>query len=484
MIEAYAPDAVRAAEAALMARLPEGELMQRASLGLAEVAAARMEERGGSTVVALAGPGNNGADALYAVAHLAREGFNAAAVHTDRVHAPAKAAAEEAGVLLALGDDPFGLARVHEADVVLDGILGLGARAGLPDWARPWLDAVPENAWLIAVDLPSGADPAGLSPAGPPVFADETVTFAVAKPVHLLPPSDRATGQLSVVDIGLDLSGTTAIVQRLTFDDASGLWPVPGPDDDKYARGVLGLVAGGEGYTGAAILSATAAVSAGVGMVRYLGPPTPESLIRAAVPEVVFGSGQVQAWVIGPGLDTRSASAEQLDAAEQALASDLPVLLDAGGLELVTGPRSAPTLLTPHAGELARLLARLTGAEVTRAAVSERPTAKAQEAADLTGATVLLKGSTTLVVPPQDSGHPMRAQADAPGWTATAGAGDVLAGLAGTLLAAGLDPLDAGSLAALVHGVAADQANPGGPVRALAIAHGIPRAVATLLARR
>jgi NAD(P)H-hydrate repair Nnr-like enzyme with NAD(P)H-hydrate dehydratase domain len=96
---------------------------------------------------------------------------------------------------------------------------------------------------------------------------------------------------------------------------------------------------------------------------------------------------------------------------------------------------------------------------------------------------VLLKGSTTLVVPPTDSGLAVRSQNDAPAWLATAGAGDVLAGLAGTLLAAGLDPLEAGSLAALVHGVAADAANPGGPVRAMAVAHGIPGTVASLLAR-
>ena len=117
-----------------------------------------------------------------------------------------------------------------------------------------------------------------------------------------------------------------------------------------------------------------------------------------------------------------------------------------------------------------------------RQAVEQSPVAHARRAADLTGATVLLKGSTTLVVPPTATGLPVRSQNDAPAWLATAGAGDAR-GLAGTLLAAGLDPLDAGSLAALVHGVAADDANPGGPVRALAVAHGIPATVAALLAR-
>lgn len=483
MISAYAPEDVRAAEQEEMERVPEGELMRRASEGLAAVAAARLEQRGGDAVVALAGPGNNGGDALYAVAHLAREGFNAAAVHLERVHGPARAAAEEAGVLLAVADDPFGLARIRDADVVLDGILGLGARAGLPDWAAAWVAALPDRAWLIAVDLPSGADPAGRGDGRPPISADETVTFAVPKPVHLLPPSDRASGQLTVVDIGVDLAGARPAVERLTFDDAAAMWPVPGPDHDKYARGVLGVVAGGEGYTGAAVLATTAAVSAGAGMVRYVGPPGPESVIRSTVPEAVFGVGRVQAWVVGPGLDVELADPPQLDAAERALASDLPVLVDAGGLDLVLARRDAPTLLTPHAGELARLLTRMCGQPVTREQVSADRLGHARRAADATGATVLLKGSTTLVVPPGADGAAVRSQADAPAWLATAGSGDVLAGLAGTLLAAGLTPLDAGSLAALVHGVAADLANPGGPVRALAVAHGIPAAVASLLAR-
>jgi NAD(P)H-hydrate repair Nnr-like enzyme with NAD(P)H-hydrate dehydratase domain len=159
------------------------------------------------------------------------------------------------------------------------------------------------------------------------------------------------------------------------------------------------------------------------------------------------------------------------------------VLLDAGGLDLVDGPRAAPTLLTPHAGELARLLSRLEGRLTSRQDVTAWPLAHARRAADLTGATILLKGATTLVVPPSGSGLPVRSQSDAPPWLATAGAGDVLAGLCGALLATGLEPLEAGSLGALVHGLAADGANPGGPVRALAVAHGIPRTVAVLLAR-
>jgi hydroxyethylthiazole kinase-like uncharacterized protein yjeF len=485
VIEAWGAEEVRSAEAALMATLPEGELMGRAAAGLAEVADARLAERGGGRVVALVGPGNNGGDALYAAAHLAERGHPVTCVRADwPVHEGGLAAARAAGVDVA-GPGPDWQPHLAEADLVIDGVLGIGGRPGVPPEAQPWVDAIPDTAYVLAVDLPSGQDPAGEVATPDAVFADETVTFGVPKPVHLLPATEPAVGRLTVVDIGLAVEAAPA-VQRLTRDDVRRLWPVPGAGDDKYSRGVLGVLAGGEQYTGAAVLCCTAAVCSGAGMVRYVGPARPTRLVRGSVPEAVMGEGQVQAWVIGPGLDpeaTGDGARDQVAAAGRALASDLPVLLDAGGLDLLAGQRVAPTLLTPHAGELARLLSRLTDEEVSRQVVAHAPVAPARRAADLTGATVLLKGATTLVVPPTASGLPVRSQNDAPAWLATAGAGDVLAGLAGTLLAAGFDPLTAGSLAALVHGVAADDANPGGPVRALAVAHGIPATVAALLGR-
>ena len=501
MIRAWSTDAVYGAEAALMATLPDGELMARAVEGLALVAAARLQECDGAAVAALVGPGNNGGDALYAVARLAEAGWNAVAVHDEVVHEGARAAAEAAGVLLTT--DPAALA---EADVVLDGILGIGARPGLPPWAAAWVAAVPDTAYVIAVDLPSGQDPMGgaLDPDG--VFADETVTFSVPKPVHLLPPTEQACGILTVVDIGLDRAAAP-VVLRLEHDDVAALWPVPTPADDKYSRGVVGVVAGGEAYTGAAVLAVTAAVESGAGMVRYVGTPTPTALVRAAVPEAVHGPGRVQAWVVGPGLDVEATdddAAAQLEVARAALAGGEPVVLDAGGLDLVDADlvrsrAGRATLLTPHAGECARLLSRLNAVagsgvpgvtywstsgqgEVTRAQVEASPVAHAKALAAATGATVLLKGSTTVVVGPAE-GAPVWSQADAPAWLGTAGAGDVLAGVLGTLLAAGLPPDSAGALGALVHGVAADRANPGGPVRALRVANGIPDAVAHLLGR-
>lgn len=523
MIRAHAVDDVRAAEVAAMEKLPEGELMARAAQGLAEVAAARLADGAEATVVGLVGAGDNGGDTLYAVSLLSDAGFPCAVVllpasGRDGVHAKGLAAAEAAGVMVHLAADAEAADVVGEADLVLDGIVGIGGRPGLRPEAAALVDAIDDDAWVIAVDVATGLDPSGEAGDDDAVWADETVTFGTPKPVHLLPPGEAATGRLTVVDIGIDLSAVAPAVERLTWDDVARLWPVPDQGDDKYSRGVLGIVAGGESYTGAAVLCTTAAAEAGVGMVRYVGTPTPVSLVRQAVPEAVIGAGRVQAWVVGPGLDitaTDETAPSQVAVAREAVAGDLPLIVDAGGLDLVDGPRAAPTVLTPHAGELARLLTRLqtrlearpsgsgdrqdgqaparvpaehggdpverpAAGEVTPDDVKAAPLRHARRLAELTGATVLLKGATTLVV---TAGMPVRSQADAPSWLATAGAGDVLAGVIGTLLAAGLSPHDAASLGTLVHGVAADRVSGGGPVRSLAVAHGIPSALRDLLAR-
>jgi len=492
MIRAYAVSSVRGAEAAAMAGLEEGELMSRAAAGLAAIASARLGGPGGRRVVAMVGAGNNGGDALYAAASLARDGATVVVLKVaESVHEGGLRAARDAGVLVlnALGGGAESAAEVSSAlgraDLVIDGIVGLGGRPGLSPQVEGLLREVSDTAYVLAVDLPSGADPDGEVAAQSCVFADETATFIAAKPVHLLPATEPAVGRLTVVDIGVKIGGQP-VVERVTDDDVSWLWPRPGPADDKYSRGVLGIVAGGENYTGAALLAVTSAVCSGAGMVRYVGPPTPTLLIRSQVPEAVIGEGRVQAWLIGPGVDVDDDSAHgraQRAAAQSAMDSGLPCVVDAGGLDLIIEPRSTPTLLTPHAGELACLLSRLVG-PVDRATVTSAPLAHARRLADLTNSTVLLKGATTLLVSPRSSGLAVRAQADAPSWLATAGSGDVLAGLAGTLLASGLSPLDSGSVAALVHGLAADAANPGGPVRALGVAHAIPRVVAAVMARR
>lgn len=491
MIRAYSVNDVRAAEESALQSQPEGELMALAAAGLAQVADLRLGD--GVRVAVLAGAGNNGGDALYAAGHLASAGHNVAVVQTARsVHQAGLKAACSAGAVAMEWSDGAIPVDVREAlavaDLVIDGILGIGGRPGLPVHLTQLQEEFAEGAYVIAVDLPSGCDPAGLIESDR-LVADETVTFGMLKPVHLLPTTQAACGLLTVIDIGLVEPGTP-VAERLTHQDAAELWPVPGPADNKYSRGVLGCIAGGEHYTGAAVMAVTAAVTAGAGMVRYVGPDAPTGLLRQLVPETVFGVGRVQAWSIGSGMDLQDASDEQLSVARAAIASDLPVLLDAGGLDLLEGPRNAPTLLTPHAGELLRLARRLhltmdghTGddGELADDAVRRAPVQITQLVADHLAATVLLKGSDTIVVPPADSRLAIRSQCDGPNWLATAGSGDVLAGLAGMLLAAGLSPVDAGSLAALVHGVAGERANPGGPVRALDVAHELGRTVAYLL---
>ncbi|HYJ75826.1 MAG TPA: NAD(P)H-hydrate epimerase [Kineosporiaceae bacterium] len=497
---AWGVEAVRAAEDDLLARTPEGALMQRAAAGLATVCARELRERrgrlAGARAVLLVGAGNNGGDALWAGARLARRGVRVTAVRlAANVHPEGLAALRAAGgrVTEPSAAEPL----LRDADLVVDGIVGIGGSAGLREPAASLVAALTDRGTagaplVVAVDLPSGVDPdTGATPAAY-VTADVTVTFGAPKPCLVLPPGDRAAGRVEVVDIGL-LPGLRAggppAVERLTGGGAAALWPVPTPEDDKYRRGVVGVVAGSSAYTGAAVLCVGGALRAGTGMVRYVGPEHAADHVRQAWPEVVVGTGRVQAYVLGSGVDP-DADDGQADHIRDALRSGLPCVVDAGALALLGDEPDlrralgVHTVLTPHAGELARLLAAVRGGEeIPRSEVEAAPAAHARELAEATGATVLLKGSTTLVVP--GDGGPLRSVRRAPSWLATAGAGDVLAGILGALLGAGLAPADAAALAADVHGRAATVAagpDPGGPILAGDVAATVPAAVRALLA--
>jgi hydroxyethylthiazole kinase-like uncharacterized protein yjeF len=500
MISAHSIDAVRRAERAAMQHVPEGALMQRAAAALAVVVADRLRDLTGGVygrnVVLLIGPGSNGGDALWAGARLADRGVVVHALLTSSsTHAEGLAELRASGgrvtdVSDATGDHPDADTQVRmdraraalaAADVVVDGLLGIGGRPGL---RRPAADLVADlgpDTHVVAVDLPSGVDPDTGAIDGPHVDAQLTVTFGTVKPCLLLPPANSAAGEVVLVDIGLDAAQLGApAVTRLEPTEVALRWPVPTVEDDKYSRGVLGVVAGGRTYTGAAVLCSGAAVRAGAGMVRYVGPEHPTELVRAAWPEVVPGPGRVQAWALGSGVDPDDS--EQATAVREALSDGVPCVLDAGALDMLDadGPREGRRehLLTPHAGELARLLSRLTGRAVERHDVEARPLEHARLAAERTGATVLLKGGTALVVAPDGR---VRAQPDGPHWLATAGSGDVLAGLAGTLLASGLDAFEAGSVAVVVHARAGALASSGGPVSAGSVLDAVPPAVAGLL---
>ncbi|MFD8781411.1 NAD(P)H-hydrate dehydratase [Kitasatospora sp. NPDC059599] len=482
MRHAHRVEAVRAAEAELMARLPEGTLMQRAAAGLAATCARLLTRRRGrvygSRVVVLAGSGDNGGDALYAGAALARRGARVTAVLSapERVHAGGLAALRAAGGRVTAERD-VGLAEFSRADLVLDGIVGIGGRGGLRPGAQPYAQAARRGV-VVAVDLPSGVDADTGEVPGAALRADVTVCFGTYKPGLLVDPGASYAGAVQLVGIGLDLP--EADVTAPQHADVAALLPLPGAESDKYRRGVVGVAAGSVTYPGAAVLAVAGAQRGGAGAVRYVGTAAeevvrrfPETLVTEGGPA---GAGRVQAWVVGPGggEGARQALAE-------ALASDVPVLVDADGLtELARlGPdalagRTAPTLLTPHTGEAARLLA---GAEGTPPpAADELAAARLATARRLAAAyraTVLLKGSTTVVA---DPGGAVRVNPTGTSWLATAGSGDVLAGLAGSLLAAGLSPLDAASAAAYLHGLAGREAagGPGAPVTALAVAEALP----------
>ncbi len=318
---------------------------------------------------------------------------------------------------------------------------------------------------FVAVDVPSGVDVDTGRVDGPHVEAAVTVTFGTHKVAHLVDPAARASGAVHLVDIGLDLAGLAADVTALQAEDVARLLPVPEPTAHKYTRGVVGVRAGSAQYPGAAVLCVGGASVGLAGMVRYVGDAA--DLVRESYPEVVVGPGQVQAWVVGSG-----GGDEGVRALGEVVADGGPVVVDADGLTGVRGSLDVPALLTPHAGELARMLG------VDRAAVEADQLGHARHAAQTFGCVVLLKGRHTLVAAPDGR---VRVTTVGPPWLATAGAGDVLAGLCGALLAAGLDPFDAGSVGSWLHGSAAALASDHGPLRASAVAAALPEACRVLL---
>jgi len=462
---------VRAAEVELMRTLPDGALMQRAAAGLAAQCARVLDRVYGARVVLLVGAGNNGGDALYAGARLARRGARVIALplSPDHLHAGGLAALDAAGGRVRSAVP----AEVSGADLVVDGIVGLGGTGALsPDAARLADAAV--AAIRVAVDLPSGVSADTGAAPGAAFAADLTVTFGCLKPGLVAGAGRTLAGVVEVVDIGLLPFLPPVTVQVPDAVDVAGWLPVPGALDDKYTRGVVGVAAGSAEYGGAAVLSVGGAVHGYAGMVRYAGQAA--EAVRARWPEVVVSegmpaqAGQVQAWVVGPGLGT-DAHAEEVVA--QALASDVPVLIDADGLTVLARHpewlrRDAETLLTPHDREYARLAGE----------VGDDRIGAARRAAAQLGATVLLKGDATVIASP--AGDVVVDTAGTP-WLGTAGSGDVLSGLTGSLLAAGLPALRAAGAGAFLHGLAGRLASRGGPISAGDVLAALPEAGRTLL---
>ncbi|MEU4598220.1 NAD(P)H-hydrate dehydratase [Nocardia sp. NPDC023988] len=464
----FTVDQVRAAEAELFTRGPDGVPMRRAAFGLARVVADELRSRTGGvvgrSVGVLVGSGDNGGDGLWAGAMLRRRGVAVQAVllNPERAHAQGLSAFRRAGGRV--------VDRLGEVDMVVDAIVGISGKGPLRPAAAEMVAAV--DVPIIAADLPSGVDPNTGAVDGPAVRADVTVTFGAYKPVHALEPA--RCGRIILVPIGLRPANAT--LAQLDPAEVGAGWPVPGPFDDKYTQGVTGVCAGSAEYPGAGVLCTGAAVAATSGMVRYAGSDT--EVVRQ-LPEVVAApsiqeTGRVQAWVFGPGAGT-----DKRDDLARVLATDLPVIVDADGLtilsrepDLVRG-RQAPTVLTPHAGEFARL-----------AGTSPDPdrVAAVRALAEQWGVTVLLKGRATIIATPGETTLVSDAGAS---WAATAGSGDVLAGIIGALLAAGKPPTWAAAAAARVHALAAnlaahDSQTAGAPISATPLLNHVRPAVRLL----
>ena len=472
MIGLFTAAEIRAAEAPVLAATRDGALMQRAATGLATVCLRLLDTVYGRRVALLVGTGNNGGDALFAGAHLARRGALVTAVLLDpeRAHPAGLAALRLAGGRAAGTDEAA--AAIGRADLVLDGMLGIGGRGGLRPEAADLARLAGEAAALtVAVDVPSGVDADTGAVEGAAFPAMHTVTFGAVKLGLVVGEGRGYAGELHLIDIGLDPDLPAATAFRLTDADVAARLAPPSATDDKYSQGVVGIVAGSATYPGAAVLCTGAALRTRPGLVRYAG--TAADGVRAAWPEAIVtdgrpgDAGRVQSWVVGPGMgtddDARSVLAE-------VLATDLPVVVDADALTMLAAEpahvrdRTAPTLLTPHDREFARF-----GDEVG----ADRVGAARRLAAEL-GCAVLLKGEATVVA---DAGGPAFVNATGTAWLATAGTGDVLSGIAGALLATGLDPATAGAVAAHLHGRTGQLAAEAGPLIAGDLVRRLPEAI-------
>ncbi|GAB3226765.1 bifunctional ADP-dependent NAD(P)H-hydrate dehydratase/NAD(P)H-hydrate epimerase [Glycomyces halotolerans] len=472
---AWPTAAIRRAEAELMPRLPAGTLMQRAATGLATTCARLLQQQGGvygAHITILAGPGDNGGDALYAGARLAERGAHVHAVPVigHKIHPHAATALRHAGGHITTTPP-------QHTRLLLDGILGIGGRPGLPHRAAELLAHIRADT-TIAVDVPSGVDVDTGAVPGQAVHADHTVTFGTRKPCHVLGDAALHTGHLHIIDIGLAPHlDPNPRIRIPTAHDIAGWWRTPRPQDTKYTRGVAGIAAGSDKYPGAAVLATSGALAGPAGYIRYAGAAADYVRIKhieAVCTDTAKQAGRTQAWLVGPGIGTDDRGLTELQAV---LADPTPAVIDADAITLigdhpsVLAGRDAPVILTPHDGEFERLYGSPPG--------DDRAAAAAALAKRL-NCTVLLKGHHTLVaggdgtVYANPTGRPA---------LATAGSGDVLGGFMASLLASGMSPVQAAVAAAYLHGLAGGIAARGHrTVSAGDVGRALPEAVGEVLA--
>jgi hydroxyethylthiazole kinase-like uncharacterized protein yjeF len=493
--------AVQAADADAQAGgTPVEVLMGRAGAAVATAACRELGRVAGRRVVALAGKGHNGGDALEALARLAARGAGAEALVTgdpgdlDDQGRRCVALVRAAGGRVRRFSPELAGRLLAGADLVLDGLLGTGSSGAPRGAVAKAVEAVgTAGAPVVAVDIPSGVDGATGEVAAGAVTATVTVTFQAVKPGHVLPPGSEHVGRLEVADIGLPLAPGRWGVSEAA--DLAGLVPIPSGEQHKRSRGVLLLVGGSPGMGGAPTLMGLSARRSGTGLLVLAVPASVVDRVGAAVPEALTVAlpesggglagnaddacrrwlGEATAIGVGPGLGR--ADGTQKVVRGLLAAYEGPAVVDADALfALGTGgplaERPGPTLVTPHAGEFARLAPDESGTRLEQAAGR----------ADAWKVTVLLKGDHTVIA---DPGGRLAVNPTGVPALATGGTGDVLTGLTGSLLAQGLDPFDAGRLGAWVHGRAGALAAADlGPVSVAAgdVAAHLPGAFRELLA--
>ena len=438
--------AMRAAEAAAIAAgTPAITLMERAAAGATR---AIMAYAPAARATVLCGPGNNGGDG-YGIAVLLAAAGVAVTVAAD-APPPNAPAAEPAATMarrwtqLALGP-VVPLAEAPPAPLIVDALFGTGLARALPGSAQAALDRLRGQGRVVAIDIASGLEADTGRALGRPLPAELTLTFGAAKPGHILGEGAFVTGRLAVVDIGIAIESATAFTARPRLDG-------PVRHAHKYTRGWVMVVEGTPGHGGASGLAGLAALRCGAGLVTLAGDGThlpALALMRRNDEEAaaLLTDTRLGAVVIGPGMDPDARARGWLKRLSWA---DKPLVIDAGALRLLPrGPIGAPAVLTPHEGEFSQLFGP----------VGDDRLAAVQAAARLSDAVVLLKGAVTIIAAP-DGRTAINAHASP--YLATAGSGDVLAGMIASLIAQGLPLFDAAQAAVWLHGDAGLRLGPGG----------------------
>ena len=504
----------------------DGYLMQRAADAVAAEALDLLNDRKNASILLLVGPGNNGADTIYAGARLSAQGHSVDAVVFDPSEKNLQLIAREGGEGTPVLDPAQAQEHLRDYALILDGILGTGASGAVRGEAGEYLRTLREAQLkghlgpVLAVDTPSGVDNNRGTVHEPSLRADRTVTF-IGRKLPLGTAHSLHAGDVKLYDLGVPeaLNHHKPAIRVMERSDYRDTLEIPDEHSHKYTRGVLGMLTGSLEYPGAALMSVRAALNTGVGMVRF-GTNSHElrQLMIAHNPEAVYFTGtpavqRVTVWAGGSGF-----SHDSLDKSRYLLHAPEPAIVDAGACDLAAEyvatnkPLGAHKILTPHAGELARFLRivhevapvtwkeRLGEAVVpSRTDIEAEPFRWVRAASDLSGATVMLKGGYTIIAAPNGATYSV---AGGSPWLATAGSGDTLTGIYGALLAQTIAALEArneevevctfasvGALAVYLHGEAARASVTGsienalpGPAPATRVAQMLPEVIARLIA--